>query len=364
MSYVRFAMVLLVAGCRSIFGIHDPTIATDDADVDAASDGIDGSGCTSFSSLFDTCALPAGVPMPGSVTAYSSDSGSITNGANSVPVPHVTVATTLGSIDVVSLTSFVQDPDGMLRITGTLPVAFAVSGELEITGRVDLSAGGAGTGCDVNGTGGNGVVQLTAGDGGGGGGNVEIGGNGGGGDNHATLTHGGVAQPAGLHGGCAGGRGGEAASGVVGGLGGGAFYLVAASPIVIIGVIDASGGGGKGAGVPHGGGAGGGAGGLLMLEASGVDIAGQLDATGGGGGGGADALAPGVAGKLGSAGGNGGNGSSGNPGGHGGNGVISPTDGATGPSAAGGGGGGGAVGRITITSPGFVNAGSVAPPPS
>jgi hypothetical protein len=362
MSYVRFAMLLLVAGCRSIFGIHDPAVATDDANIDAASDGTDGSGCASFSSLFDTCTLPPGVVMPGSATAYSTDTGAVTVGGVDVPMPNVMVATEMGSIDVVSVTSFVQDADGILRITGALPVAFAVAGEVEIPGRIDVSAGGAGAGCDVNGTGVNGVVQTNAGDGGGGGGNVELGGNGGGGDNHPTVTHGGVAQPAGLHGGCAGGHGGDATSGA--GLGGGAFYLVAASPIVITGVIDASGGGGKGAGVPHGGGAGGGAGGLLMLEASGVDVEGQIDATGGGGGGGADTFAAGVAGKLGSAGGNGGNGSSGNPGGRGGNGVASATAGTMGLNAAGGGGGGGGMGRITITSPGFMNAGSVAPPPS
>jgi hypothetical protein len=357
-------MLLLVAGCRSIFGIQDPTLTSGDANVDVATDSTDGNGCSSFSSLFDTCTLPAGVPMPGSATAYSSDTGSITNGAAAVPMPHVTVATPMGSIDVVSLTSFVQDADGTLRITGALPVAFAVVGEVEIAGHIDLSAGGAGTGCDAAGTGDDGIDESNAGDGGGGGGNVELGGNGGGGDNRPTQTHGGVAQPAGLHGGCAGGRGGEAAVGVVGGLGGGAFYLVAASPIVITGVIDASGAGGKGAGVPQGGGAGGGAGGLLMFEASGVNLAGRLDATGGGGGGGADTFQAGVAGKLGSAGGNGGNGSSGNVGGHGGNGVASAAAGTMGVPGAGGGGGGGAVGRITIKSPGFLNTGTVAPPPS
>ena len=291
MSHVRFAILLLVAGCRSIFGIHDPAVATDDANVDAASDGTDGtgsgSGCASFSSLFDTCVLPAGIPMPGSATAYSTDTGIATVGNSPVPLPHVMVATALGPIDVVSVTSFVQDADGMLRITGTLPVGFAVTGEVDIPGRIDVSAGGAGTGCDATGTGADGVVQGSSGDGGGGGGNVELGGNGGGGDNHPTLTHGGGAQPAGLHGGCAGGRSGGS-MGFAGGLGGGAFYLVAASPIAITGMIDASGGGGKGGGAAHAGGGGGGAGGLLMFEASGVDLAGQLDATGGGGGGGAE----------------------------------------------------------------------------
>jgi hypothetical protein len=356
-------MLLLVAGCRSIFGIEDPAIATGDANVDAASDGTDGNGCTSFSSVFDTCTLPAGIAMPGSATAYSTDTGLATiNGTTTVAMPHMTIATAMGSLDVVSLTSFVEDADGVLRITGVLPVAFAAVGEVEIPGRIDLSAGGAGTGCDATGTGDNGVVQASAGDGGGGGGNVELGGNGGGGDDHATLSHGGVAQPAGLHGGCAGGHGGDAAAGA--GLGGGAFYLVAASSIAITGVIDASGGGGKGAGIPHGGGAGGGAGGLLALEAPEVTVSGQLDATGGGGGGGADSIAAGLAGKLGSTGGGGGNGASGNVGGRGGNGVASAAAGTMGLPAAGGGGGGGAVGRITITSPTLMNTGSVAPPPS
>jgi len=356
-------VLVLVAGCRSIFGISDPGLVGDASTLIDTTDSGDATlTCTSFSTLIDTCALPAGGEFPPTATLYNSDTGSVTVGAAAQQIAHVVVMTTAGAmIDVIPVSAFMEDADTSLRITGALPVAFVATGEIEISGHLDVSAGGAGAGCDVIGTGRDGQAQGLTGDGGGGGGGAVSGAAGGASNNGNTRASGGSPQP-GFAGGCAGGDGGLIDTPIADG--GGVVYLISAQPILITGIVDASGAGGRGGSSMtgnHGGGGGGGGGGSLIFEAPSMMNAGQINATGGGGGGGSSIFGAGNPGKLGSAGGQGGAGTSGNGGGRGGNGMLTAIQGADGGTSDGGGGGGGATGRIHIIGT-VTSTGAIAPP--
>lgn len=358
-------MLVLAAGCRSILGISDPGVIGDASSaIDTMIDGGDAAAsCTSFSTLLDTCALPAGGLFPPTATLYNADTGEVTVGGATQSIIHLTVMTTAGTtVDAIPVTRFIQDADSTLRITGKLPVAFVATGEIEISGRLDASAGGAGAGCDAAGTGTDGLSHGTTGDGGGGGGGAVAGAAGGAG-NGSTHSSGGAAEP-GLAGGCAGGDGGLIDIPIA--AGGGVIYLISAQRIDVNGLVDASGGGGQGGismGGNRGGGGGGAAGGSLIFEAPSLVTAGLINATGGGGGGGGSTFSSGGnPGKLGSSGGQGGTGAAGNDGGHGGDGTLNAVPGADGNISDGGGGGGGATGRIHIIAS-LTNNGTIAPPP-
>lgn len=276
-------------------------------------------------------------------------------------------------------------PDGGIKLTGSLPVIFAIYGDATISGYINASAtadnegaGGSWLGCG-GGDGEDGFTGTTQGSATGGGGAAygTMGGDGGPG---RTANVGGErGYPDGgrelipLRGGCNGGNGGSFDGGAIalGGAGGGAIQLSAAGTLVVDGGIWAAGGGGAGGVHPDGGGgAGGGSGGAILLEANILSITSNasLTANGGGGGEGADQGAAGAQGSDGpltstgsASGGSMGTGNGGS-GGWGGSRSFPPTGGVRGngnPAGAAG-GGGGSVGRIRVNAAAACSYGAMA----
>lgn len=255
-----------------------------------------------------------------------------------------------------------------VRATGTRPLIFAVKGDVNISGTLDVSKGGAGSDIDCAPGAGNpgtvGDIGLFVEIGGGGGGgafgtNGAAGSDGNGAGKGGAGTANGTVDLVPLRGGCPGGGGGRSsASSGAGGRGGGAVQVTAGGSITIgqSGAIAASGEGGRGGGPTMGGG-GGGSGGAILLEGRSIELANAntaVVANGGAGGEGGDPFSfsggdgqsgrrsfdPAVCMPTFSCGGEGGNGGS----------LLGlPEDGET-PSCFNdfgpGGGGGGSVGRI------------------
>lgn len=273
--------------------------------------------------------------------------------------------------------------DGRIRAVGRRPLVLFGRTSLSINGLVDVSAGGAGTSSSTcaSASGANSPVLGKSAGGGAGG---SFGGSGGQG---GTANDGINAPPIAMatlplgsvRGGCAGGSGGQSSQGDGGGDGGlpgGAVYLLSAGPIVVTGVINASGsggGGGYGSGTlgMNTGGGGGGSGGLIFLEAPSATLqaSSTLLAHGGGGGGGSDGTLSGENGSApsltnpqigrggtaaGLSSGAGGSGSSGSRG-------YGLVGGDAGQAGSGGGGGGGA-GLIRAKTTTTNSSGTVSPP--
>ncbi|HTL32745.1 MAG TPA: hypothetical protein VL326_06460 [Kofleriaceae bacterium] len=280
---------------------------------------------------------------------------------------------------LVAAHNFILPVNATLNITGSRPALFAVWGDANIGGNIDLSAvlgtsgpGAGGTPC----TGSTGVSGVTGppGTGGGGGGFQGAGGRGG---DAGGLGGAGVGVPTIIRGGCSGGLGGSGNSGATGprGGGGGAVQISALSSIVVDGRIAAGGGGGGFGRANLGAGGGGGSGGFIGLDAPSIMINGTVVANGGGaGGGGSDVAAgsngtdgrtsaavavggPGAAtSNIGACGG-GGTGAAGS--------ALPGIDG--GSSSCGGGGGGGGAGYIvlwTSSTPTIGGAAVISPPVS
>ncbi len=274
---------------------------------------------------------------------------------------------------------------GTLWLTGDSPLILVVDGDAVVAGVIELGAGCAGSGNEVDascpgpggGEGGGRTLRISpAGgcgpgtNGVGGASDSESGGGGGGhgsrgGDGGATTTSG--AAPAGgacgtaalepLSGGSGGGAGGIDGTlryGGRGGGGGGALQLSVAGTLEVSGTVDAAGGGGEA--VPStpgedGGGGGGGSGGAILLEATRLIVSGVVVANGGGGGSGFTGT-DGERGRRAGSQANGGPGTgTGTGGGRGGAlaGTAQPGIDA-GPNSDSG-GGGGAIGRIVVRAP-------------
>ncbi len=257
---------------------------------------------------------------------------------------------------------------GVVKLTGTVPIALVADGPIVVSGIIDATGQCVTGSPEIAGPGGaNGGLTsgVDGGDpGGGSGGNANLGLGGGAGGGHGVDgSISGNAEPGGsafgddaiteLRGGGGGGAGrGTGATSFVGGGGGGAIQLVSNTSIEFMatGSINAGGcGGQRGAQIGDEGG-GGGAGGTILLEAPTVHLGPTsiLAVNGGGGGGAAGGSTTAQAGATGGLtrtpanGGNGGTG--GGSGGVGGAGVL--PSGLPGSNPAGG--GGGAVGRIRI----------------
>ncbi|HEY4177109.1 MAG TPA: hypothetical protein VGM90_09770 [Kofleriaceae bacterium] len=244
---------------------------------------------------------------------------------------------------------------------GSRPLLLLARDSITVSGTLDLSNGGAGSGgacaATINGT--NGATNTVSASGGPGGSQSGVGGKGGaqnGLQPIASNVNTGIDK---LRGGCPGGTGGN--SGGAGGAGGGSVEMAAGRVISVTGTIYAYGASGHGAAATAGqtaGGGGGGSGGLVLLEAPTLNVGptGVILAHGGAGGGGAlsgnasngaeaniangSAALGGMA--VGTTSGAGGNGS--------GNGAAAmPGKNATAANASGGGGGGG-PGAIRIFS--------------
>jgi hypothetical protein len=343
---VRVLVLLVVsAGCK----FSAPDSAPDSrppVQIDAGPVPIDSSqdaqiviqdGCSTFSSLLDTCQQTFGPPITigtsgcwdtGAHRLYDPDCMT-----NPQIVPHVVVTIATGEIDLLIATEVTLN--ARLRVVG--PIAFGViaTGPIVIGGSLDGVGGGPG---------GNAAGAR---------------------DRAACATAaGGIPQDDG--GGCPGGAGGNGDPSTAGaaGAGGGAIYLVSAQSIEVMRDINVGGGGGGGGRSGDGGGGGGGSGGMLLLEASAVQVGGVLAANGGGGGGGAGNPA-GKAGQDGQASASpasgGSNGGAGVRGGAGGAGLMLDGVGVTDVAPGAGGGAGGGVGYIAIRSAGFTNGGTISP---
>lgn len=359
---VVVVVVWLVAACG-----FTPSAATSDGSVadsrnpDSRHDAAQ--GCESYSTQLDTCMIGSGANLDLTLSgsnSYNTDTHVLTESSATSSPPHVVVMTSTGPVDVLFVGSFTLG--GTFRITGSNAFGIAAAGGVTIDGTIDLTNAGAGARTDAQCGAATGMAGMQDASGGGGGGGGAFHGNGGGGgqgdsDNGpSTGGDGGtsIARPAGLLGGCDGGKGGDAGgNGGNGGDGGGAIVIAAHDSISVTGNINVGGGGGHKGNKSDGGGGGGGSGGMILLESATVTISGVLAANGGGGAEGGDTSNDGVAGTTGdvtSTRAPGGSGNANEGGDGGGGGAGSTNDGVT-PSQlkkGGGGGGGGGTGYIAI----------------
>jgi hypothetical protein len=215
-----------------------------------------------------TVCLDAEPKMPLSVTSATTIDTSNANNCTAV------VAQQLGP-ELCVLAGSKIEISGALTATGTRPLVLFSSGDLTVTGSVDVSSNagriGAG-GNDSSCIAGGGGQSSAAGAGGGAGGSFGTpGGNGGKGASGA-VPGGGPAVASGIpsvvRGGCAGAVGGTGTSAAdTPGAGGGAVYLLAGATLSIDGTINASGAGGGRGRLSKGGGSGGGSGGMIAFFA-------------------------------------------------------------------------------------------------
>lgn len=365
---------LLLAGCGFEHGIAGDDQPPQDGSIDSP-DGMGSDGpCTSYSTLFDSCAAMmgmSGVTLTPGMWDYNTDSHRLSMGASTsgTILPSMVINASAGPIDVIFVSSFTVQEGATLRVTGPMmhrAFGIASSGPVQIDGIVDLSNDGAGARTDVA-CGGllgkPGENNNGGGSGGGGAGFAAKGGDGsdgnadGGTGQQTTGAAGGAAIPArptSPIGGCDGGRGGgtNGSLGGDGGNGGGAIYVASGTSISVgsNGVIDVGGQGGYEGGNNGDAGGGAGAGGMIVIESKSVTIAGTLVANGGGGG---EGNTNGVRGENGTRtttrakGGQDGD-ANGGDGGDGGAGSNLAGQTTTDVQNGGGGGGGGSVGFIAI----------------
>ncbi|HWO20357.1 MAG TPA: hypothetical protein VNO30_16425 [Kofleriaceae bacterium] len=328
------------------------------------------------------------VVLSGGITTFDTGSGAIigaiTRAAGTGVASGIGYYQVSPGLGVFAMGSLLVLGNAEVRFTGARAVVFLAEGPIQVSGRIDLSAGcyGADRSCpgpggaagatlgmpaSGGGAGANGASVANEDGGGGGGGGGEAGG----GAGSSPTASGGAAgaaclSPTGvpLRGGGGGGAGGPGTvTFAPGGGGGGGIQMTSQTAISITGTILSAGAGGGGGsttgGTNAGAGSGGGGGGAILLEAPSV-VAGpaaMIAANGGGGGGGGNVnIGPGTSGADGSAtrtpatGGTGtADGGSGS-GGNGGAGTSAPAAGSAGVNAGGGGGARGVI-RVRATSP-------------
>jgi hypothetical protein len=342
----RLWLLVLLAGCKQIFGLSEPTRGdggVDAAAADASADAIPDAGtCTGASlecvgDVLRTCSGDGAMPVD-TACAWGCGGGTphcqeLVPSGNALLPPDLVTAT--GLADVVLSTSgllidgdsgaigtlsnpslvrgpgtgviagidyFVRDNVAVFRFaslhisSGVAPVgnhavAFVSLGNVSIDNIVDLRAPCVNGGGSLGGFSGGATATSASGSGGGGGGNGSIGGNGGGhggtGGRGGSNLVGALGMPFGDNGisMLVGGGGGGGGGGAKGGNGGGALQIVSNTRIDISGGINAGGCGGASSAANSSGGGGGGAGGTILLEAPAVAISGALAVNGGGGGG-------------------------------------------------------------------------------
>lgn len=382
------ALSLGFAGCGFSAQLGADEVPPEAGSNDGGPDARPLDGCTTFSTVVDTCMVGAygpGLTITGN-RRYDTVSHTLADdpSGNNATTP-MFFETTIGGnpITLVVVDGFAIDGSAKLRVTGARAFGVVSTAAIQIMGTLDGTNGGAGARslqtCINAGSQGRDGADNNAGSGGasGGGGGAfgSPGGRGGKGDNNGANLMGGaggstIAYQATIIGGCVGGKGGSqggGGAGGAGGLGGGAVFLTSAASIGVSGVINVGGGGGSKGNAVDGGAGGGGAGGAILLESSTVSVSGVIAANGGSGGGGAgntsgtdggtglpsQTSAP-VGQSTSTGGANGGaGGARAQPGG------LQPAD-----AAGGGGGGGGGAGRISIkcTAPSLT--GTVSPNPA
>jgi len=272
-------------------------------DIDAGLPDSETSGCNSFSTQLDTCALmqsSMSLTLTGDHT-YDTTMGKLFSGTTPIAITRMQLAGKAGPLEVLIVDDFRLTANARLRAVGNLPLAIVAFGSIAIDGSalIDVADGGAGARTTCSGGAISGMPDNGGAGGGGGGGFAALGGSGGNGNGDGSSpTPGGpggaaaAAIPLGPLGGCPGASGGNGDDdGGPGGKAGGAIYLVAATRIELApgSGINAGGGGGGGGRVSFAsngdaGGGGGGSGGMIMIESPIVRVVGTLAANGGGGG--------------------------------------------------------------------------------
>jgi len=370
----RVGWLAVLAGCQAAFGLRDVG-----KPIDAPP------GCTSFSTLIDTCALPPPAMWSDQLVLGSDGSYDVRSHLlDGVTPTYAIVTTPTGPIDVLLAHSVLVASGATFVLDGPVngnAVAIVSDGAIEVDGKVSVGYGGAGTRGPLtcSSSGGTGAAGASGGGGGGGGGFRGSGGGGspgnaGGAEAAAGDGGGAMPLPGGLVGGCRGGSGGngDTTTGGAAGAGGdagGAIALITATSVTIAvgGGVNASGGGGGGGRGTGGGGGGGGAGGMIWLEADTLDVFGTVAANGGGGGEGAGTTngSAGMSAGLGPGPAAGGSGGATNGGDGGSGSELASPDGhaATDLRLGGGGGGGGGAGFIVLIARTAMNiTGLVSPP--
>ncbi len=354
----------VLLGCSFEHGT--PPNVTGDGAIDG--DGSDG-GCTSFSTLVDTCVMTPGndpLVLTAGTWTYNTDTQVLSNGSIATMPTSMVIDAAAGPIVIIFVSSFTVEAGATLRGTSPnlhRPFGVIATGEIRIEGTIDVADAGAGARTDIEcgALGGKPGMNGNGGAGGGGGAAFQgKGGNGSKGNLDGPNANGGMGgnaipmMPASPIGGCDGGRGGDGSgNGGQGGDGGGAVYLASGTSIAISGVIDAGGQGGEAGGDNGDGGGGGGSGGMIVLECDVMNISGVVVANGGGGGEGNTNGIPGENGPRSTMAAKGGANGDGNGGDGGAGGAAIENDGSTTTDHqnGGGGGGGGAAGFVAIRCP-------------
>lgn len=361
---IAAALLVLTSGCSAVFGLDSPAHQIDAAvDAPRAIDSTD--ACASDSTLIDTCTFtygPQDIAISNIVT-FNSDTKTFTPNISATVSDNADQTLVIISARSIDITS-----SGILRLSGTKPVALVARDQIVVDGIILAASGARACGAAP------GMDDPGGASGGAGGGFGGIGGAGGNADSDGSMSSTGgaespaVARPTTLLGGCAGGKGGNSAGiGGPGGAGGGGLALIA--PTISINAsaqIAALGLGGQG-GTNDAGGGGGGSGGMIVIESHSTELMGKLGANGGGGGEGAgnNAGNDGAPGSMSTtrAQGGAGNANVGGDGGAGGAGTLADGLASLQFLTGGGGGGGGGVGFIAITGSPNVSNGAVISPP-
>jgi hypothetical protein len=378
----RVVVLLLLAGCKQIFGLSKPAHG-----ADATPDVVDPNACTAASvacngDVLHTCAMAGELPTD---TTCSWGCGgdtphcfAIVPAGGGVTMDDVAADPSLQDVSLMQDTVIIDGDTGAIGKTGQLElvrpagagtkngisyevnngvavfrfaslaiaapttpigshaIALVAVSDITVSAEIDGLAPCRGTGAlgGFGASAGPGAGQAGASaKGGGGGGNGGAGGTGGNNGSSGGAINGDDAITI-----LVGGSGGGTSGSNVGGAGGGALQLVSGTRITVGAGINLGGCGGAAGTLALTGAAGGGAGGTLLLEAPYISIGATL-AVNGGGGGGFSAGADGALSRTPASGGNGGGtGAAG----------ATPDGGDGGASGAGAGGGGGGIGRIRV----------------
>ncbi|MDQ3371010.1 MAG: hypothetical protein M3680_36795, partial [Myxococcota bacterium] len=155
----------------------------------------DDSGCTSYSSLFNSCTqTPSGLAslvIPGGEHEYDTGSNALRINGTVTNPPRLVIDGPAGRIAVVFVSSLQVNSDGALRVFGPNALVIASSGDVQLDGTINSIGPGAGSRTDAvcgASTGGRGQNSNTGSGGSGGGGFQGAGGAGGQGNLGGAVT--------------------------------------------------------------------------------------------------------------------------------------------------------------------------------
>jgi hypothetical protein len=274
-----FAVWLALGGCSFSTGVPnggtpgEAGMLIDGQPTQSDSSPLD--GCTTFSTVVDTCNVGAygpGMSIAGD-RRYDTVTHVLSDDDGNNPSTPMFRETSIGGNPITLLVAdgFTIQSLARLRVVGARAFGVVSTGTISITGTLDATAGGAGARSAASCAASAGGLGTNGNDGAGGGGGGAYrgdGGVGGKGDNNGTPRDGGpkgekTTLAATIIGGCPGGKGGNngGAIGGNGGAGGGAVFLTSAQTMTITGIINVGGAGGIHGNATDGGGGGGSGGG-------------------------------------------------------------------------------------------------------